>query len=107
MSDSIKVVCRLRPLNKIEIANNGVECVTHTNKELAINVIPKVARWADRTTNTTSPSTGFSALTLTRSTFTRRSEGQSSSQSSAALMVPFLPMAKPEGARPGPWRYFC
>jgi hypothetical protein len=31
-SDSIRVVCRLRPLNKIEIANQGEECVSYTNK---------------------------------------------------------------------------
>lgn len=32
MSDSIRVVCRLRPLNKIEIANDGEECVTYGDK---------------------------------------------------------------------------
>ena len=37
-SDSIKVVCRLRPLNKIEIANQGEECVSYTNKEITIAV---------------------------------------------------------------------
>jgi hypothetical protein len=37
-SDSIKVVCRLRPLNKIEIANNGLECVTHNQKDITISV---------------------------------------------------------------------
>ena len=38
MSDSIRVVCRLRPLNKIEIANNGEECVNYSEKDITIHV---------------------------------------------------------------------
>ena len=37
-SDSIRVVCRLRPLNKIEIANQGEDCVTYTSKDITISV---------------------------------------------------------------------
>lgn len=36
--DAIRVVCRLRPLNKIEIANQGVECVEYTDKDITIAV---------------------------------------------------------------------
>lgn len=37
--DAIRVVCRLRPLNKIEIANKGEECVEYTAKDININVL--------------------------------------------------------------------
>lgn len=55
-SDSIKVVCRLRPLNKIEIANDGEECVSHTSKDITIKVTPPLPRSADRKTSITLPS---------------------------------------------------
>lgn len=35
---NIKVVCRLRPLNKIEIAHGGECCVKHSDKSIQINV---------------------------------------------------------------------
>ena len=36
--DSIKVVCRVRPENKLELAGNYQRCVEHTNKEIKVNV---------------------------------------------------------------------
>ena len=68
MSDSIKVVCRLRPLNKIEIANNGVECVSHGEKDITINVTSFSHRSEDSKINITLPSTASSDLAPTKST---------------------------------------
>ena len=38
MSDSIRVVCRLRPLNKIEIEHKGEECVSYSDKDITLAV---------------------------------------------------------------------
>lgn len=58
--DAIKVVCRLRPLNKIEIANNGVECVSYTDTDITLNVkMPNEFRLEVNKINTLSLSIKF------------------------------------------------
>ena len=39
--DRIKVVCRIRPENKIEIAGNYPRCVTFDKHNISINCIPE------------------------------------------------------------------
>ena len=36
--DSIKVVCRVRPENKLELAGNYQRCVEHTDKDIKVTV---------------------------------------------------------------------
>ena len=36
--DSIKVVCRVRPENQIELSGNYQRCVEHTDKDIKVNV---------------------------------------------------------------------
>ena len=36
--DSIKVVCRVRPLNQIELNGNFQICVNHDNTSISVNV---------------------------------------------------------------------
>ncbi len=104
-SESIKVVCRLRPLNKIEIANSGEECVTYTAKDITINVQKMPNRSEEKNINTTFPLIASSAPAATKLTSTRKCPSPSSKQSLAVLTVPSLPMGRLEEARPGPWKY--
>lgn len=77
-SDSIKVVCRLRPLNKIEIANSGEECVTHSSKDITIKVKGLIFRLAGKKTSIALPSIASSAPTLNKSKSIKRLQSQSS-----------------------------
>lgn len=40
--ESIKVVCRLRPLNQIELQGNFKNCVEHDDLSITINVSIKI-----------------------------------------------------------------
>lgn len=37
--DSIKVVCRIRPLNQIELSGNYPKCVEHDDRNISCEVI--------------------------------------------------------------------
>ena len=103
-SDSIKVVCRLRPLNKIQIANNGEECVTHTSKEMTIKVQPPSSR-QDNRVNIALPLIKYLDLTLSKFKYIKKQHCQSSKPSLQALTGLFLLMDRQAEARHGRCRY--
>lgn len=104
-SDSIRVVCRLRPLNKIELANNGEECVSHTTKEITIKVNEYRYRWEDKSTNITLPSIEYLEWTLNKSKFIKKSAYRSLNQLLVDLMALFSLMGRPVEAKLGRCRY--
>ena len=105
MSDSIKVVCRLRPLNKIEIANNGVECVSYGQKDMTINVTSLSHRSEDSKINITLPSTASSDLVPTKSTSIKKWESPWLNQSSEVSTAPYSHTDRQAEEKPGPCRY--
>lgn len=100
--DAIRVVCRLRPLNKIEIANKGEECVEYTAKDININVGLKWVRLKEQSMH--SLSIAFLDPVQHKSKFTKMLQHPSLKQSLEASTALFLHMARQEEERLGPCR---